>query len=308
MPDLRVYQIDAFTTTIGQGNTAVVVANAEGLSDRRMQKIARQFGSSETAFILPSQQQDHDIRIRFFTPTTEVPVCVHASVAAHYVLALERRFLGPCRQLTGAGVQRVFTAFHDDEIRVTLEQGSPTFSPPIEPDLAHRVLSALGANEFELDPLCPVQFASTGEGSLMIGLRRRETLQALKPNAIALTALTRDVAAGNFFAFTLDTPWDDDAFTWGRMFSPAIGIAEGPVTGNADGPLGAYLVKHGLIGVNAGYARYRARQVSPAGRSSWMDVLVGAEFGKPTAVRIQGHAVMRFKTTLPLRRSLRADR
>ena len=78
MNALRVYQVDAFTTQRYQGNSAGVVANAAGLGDQAMLEIARELNNSETAFILPARGGDHDVHVRFFTPTTEVPVCGHA--------------------------------------------------------------------------------------------------------------------------------------------------------------------------------------------------------------------------------------
>jgi len=85
----RLYQIDAFTNRPFSGNPAGVVANAEGLTEGQMQAIARELNNSETAFLLPPQGSDHDVQVRFFTPTTEVPICGHATISAHYVRALE---------------------------------------------------------------------------------------------------------------------------------------------------------------------------------------------------------------------------
>lgn len=299
MTDLRVYQIDAFTTTRYQGNPAGVVANADGLDETRMQDIARELNNSETAFILPPVGDDHDVRVRFFTPTTEVPVCGHATLSAHYVLALEGRAPGNTRQLTGAGIQQVGIREIDDDYVVTIEQNRPTFSSPLPADVVREVAAALGVDRSALDPRCPVEFASTGHGKLLIGLRERATLQQLTPDLARLAALSDVAGTKGYFAFTLDTPGDDEAYTWGRMFAPSIGIAEDPVTGNANGPLGAYLVKHGLIAVKEPSVRYRARQASAGGRGGWMDVTVGVESGTPVSVRIEGRAVMCFRTTLP---------
>ena len=299
MEPLRVYQVDAFTTRRYQGNPAGVVANAEGLDEARMQLIARELNNSETAFVLPAEGPDHDLRVRFFTPTTEVPVCGHATVAAHYVLALEGGGDGTRRQLTGAGVQRIDTVAEDGDYRIAIEQNPPLFHPPLPPALAAEVAAALGIGTGALDPRCPVQFVSTGHGKLLVGLRDRATLQALQPDAARLAALGPRVDSRGFFAFTLDTPPDDEAYTWGRMFAPGIGIAEDPVTGNANGPLGAYLVRHGLIEASGGTVGYRARQTSGNGRSGWMDVTVRVEAGEPVGVRIAGRAVLCFRTSLP---------
>ncbi|MFC5570673.1 PhzF family phenazine biosynthesis isomerase [Lysobacter yangpyeongensis] len=299
MTDLRVYQIDAFTTKRYQGNPAGVVANADGLSDTRMQEIARELNNSETAFVLSPLRDDHDVRVRFFTPTTEVPVCGHATLSAHYVMALEGRPPGRYRQLTGAGIQYVRVAEVDDDYLVAIGQGRPSFSPPLPDQIAADVVAALGVDHSALDPRCPLQFVSTGHGKLMIGLRKRATLQRLAPDVARLAALSEAAGTRGYFAFTLDTPDGDEAYTWGRMFAPSIGITEDPVTGNANGPLGAYLVKHGLIAVEDGCARYRARQIAANGRGGWMDVTVAVESGSPVSVQIEGRAVMCFRTRLP---------
>ena len=80
MDEPRLYRIDAFTTEPGRGNPAGVVTHADALDEARMQAIAREMGFSETAFVLRASGDDHDVRLRFFTPTTEVPVCGHATV------------------------------------------------------------------------------------------------------------------------------------------------------------------------------------------------------------------------------------
>lgn len=299
MDALRVYQIDAFTTHRYQGNPAGVVANADGLDEARMQLIARELNNSETAFILSPRDDSHDVHVRFFTPTVEVPVCGHATVAAHYVLALEGGSTGWRRQLTGAGVQRIGTTAEDDGFRIAIEQGAPSFEPPLAPDLVVDLADALGIGSDALDPRCPPQFVSTGHGKVLIGLRERATLQALVPDAARLLQLGPRAGSKGYFAFTLDTPDGDDALTWGRMFAPGIGIAEDPVTGNANGPLGAYLVRHGMLDRSDGERRYRARQATGDGRGGWMDVAVRVEGGEPTHVRIEGCAVECFRTTLP---------
>ena len=74
-----------------------------------MQKIARELNNSETAFIFnnlaKNHQENYDVHIRFFTPTNEVPICGHATIAAHYVRAIENQFNNKTVfQKTGAGI------------------------------------------------------------------------------------------------------------------------------------------------------------------------------------------------------------
>ena len=89
MKTLNVYQIDSFTKEKFKGNPAGVVLNAGGLNEKQMQVIARELNNSETAFLFPSDGNDCDGVIRYFTPKIEVPTCGHATIAAMYAKALE---------------------------------------------------------------------------------------------------------------------------------------------------------------------------------------------------------------------------
>lgn len=292
MNALRLYRIDAFTTRRGEGNPAGVMTGAEGLDAARMQAIAHRLGYSETAFVLPPRSDDHDLHIRYFTPSVEVPVCGHATVGAHFALALEGAALGMRRQLTGAGIQQVETLRRGDETLVRMRQNPPAFAEPLAPSLVRELVSALGIDEGDLDPRGPVQFVDTGHGKLLVPIRSRVRLRALRPDMARLAALNECAGTRGYFVFTLDAQDNDDAHAHGRMFAPGIGIDEDPVTGNANGPLGAYLVRHGLIAANGPQVRFRARQQTGAGRGGFIDVEVDVTAGEPVSVTIEGHAVL----------------
>mgnify|MGYP000997145884 FL=1 len=105
MKKYRIYQIDSFTRRKFHGNPAGVVPHADGLTEEQMQRIARELNNSETAFIFSSASPDYDVEVRFFTPTMEVPLCGHATIAAHYVRAVEGDAVsGRVRQKTKAGI------------------------------------------------------------------------------------------------------------------------------------------------------------------------------------------------------------
>lgn len=87
MANYQVYQVDAFTTTKFAGNPAGVVLAADTLTTTQMQQIARELNNSETAFICQPTDEHADLRVRFFTPTQEVPFCGHATIAAQYIHA-----------------------------------------------------------------------------------------------------------------------------------------------------------------------------------------------------------------------------
>ena len=90
METRRVLLVDAFTDEPLAGNAAGVVPNAEGLSEERMGRVAAELGASETAFLTePSTDSDADRRVRYFTPTTEVDLCGHATVASYAALTAD---------------------------------------------------------------------------------------------------------------------------------------------------------------------------------------------------------------------------
>ena len=84
------------------------------------------------------------------------------------------------------------------------------------------------------------------------------------------------------------------------MFAPAIGILEDPVTGNANGPLGAYLVKHGLVEHDNSLFSFTGAQGEAIGRSGTVDVKVKIENGQPVQVKIGGKAIIVFKTQIEI--------
>lgn len=298
----RVYQVDAFTRECFKGNPAGVVPDANGLSDAKMQAIARELNNSETAFIFHPSAADHDVHIRFFTPTTEVPICGHATVAAHYVRAIEEHVTaGTVRQLTGAGVLDVdIEQMEDDDFRIWMRQRAPIFGPVLSGEDQSRLLAALGIAEGDLGT-GPIEIVSTGHSKVMVPLRSRALLNGLNPNLHALSLISKDIGCNGFHLFTLADP-DEDILAHGRMFAPAIGIAEDPVTGNANGPLGAYIVRHQLIPVDlwrAGLSCWM-RQGETMGRPGRVRVEVGVDPKSltPISVRIGGEAVLVFGTKM----------
>src|SRR5450432_1555840 len=105
---LRIFQVDAFTSTRFTGNPATVVLDADGQSDATLLGVAREFSHAEVAFVFAASGPDHDIRLRFFNARGEAPFVGHATVAAHAVLlALGRRTVGVCRQHCGIGIVEV---------------------------------------------------------------------------------------------------------------------------------------------------------------------------------------------------------
>jgi len=217
----RVFQVDAFTREPFAGNPAGVVLEADGLSERQMQLIARELNNSETAFIHRAPPgEDCDVHVRFFTPTREVPICGHATIATHYVLAKttnssSQRVL----QKTGVGILPVDVVRTDSDYEIVMTQGPIELGTRIEGTPLSLLLSALRLRESDLDVRCPIQIASTGHSKVMIGIRSRSTLDGLAPDLSILSDLSNSIGCNGYFVFTFDS--DDPAIlVHGRMFAP----------------------------------------------------------------------------------------
>jgi PhzF family phenazine biosynthesis protein len=255
-----------------------------------MQLIARELRHSETAFLLTSD--DSDVRIRYFTPTVEVPICGHATVAAHYVRA---NVLGlgnsTVWQTSLAGRHRVDIEATGNDYRISLEQGVPGFEPPLEGAIRGAIIDALHLSEDDMLAGLPIQVATTGHSKVMIPLKPEVDLDALFPELQALTAISQQIGCNGFFPFQI-RPGENA--TDGRMFSPAIGIVEDPVTGNANGPMGAWLVHHGLMAHDGKTLRVQGHQGRALGRDGIVDVTVTIRDNQPEKVTITGSAVILF--------------
>lgn len=294
----RIYQVDAFTAKRFAGNPAGVVPNADGLTEAQMQALARELNNSETAFILSPNAPDHEVWIRFFTPTTEVPSCGHATIAAHYVRATEQR-LPTCAvtQKIGIGILPVEIRKESDDYRIVMTQGAIEFSPPLSAKLKKMLLAALRLSGSDIDSRCPIQIVSTGHSKVLIGIRSQDTLDAMQPDLARMAELSCVLECNGYFVFAL-SPASAGALAHGRMFAPAIGIAEDPVTGNANGPLGAYLVKHRLAKTDRNTLQFSAVQGEAMGRPGTVDVEVAIADGQPVRVKVGGRAVVVFQAEI----------
>lgn len=300
MKKRTIYQIDSFTKEKFKGNPAGVVINADGLSDYQMQQIARELNNSETAFLFPPDSTDCDGVIRYFTPNTEVPICGHATIAAMYAKATEEK-LDSCilRFKTKVGILPFEIINKDEDYQILMTQGSFELSPAFDRVVTQKMITALGLEPSDIDEKCPIQIASTGHSKVMIGIKSREKLNSLSPNYADLALLSKEINCNGYFVFTFDSD-DNDILTYGRMFAPAIGINEDPVTGNANGPLGGYLIQNKIVAFNKNKFEFNGRQGEKIDRLGVIKVKVNIEDDKPSLIQIKGDAVVVFRTEIEI--------
>lgn len=300
---VRVFQVDAFTRTLFTGNPAGVVLDAECLSDEEMLAIARELNNGDTAFVLPSEGSDHDLRVRFFTPRTESGFVGHSTVATHYVLSARPGAPRRLRQKTRAGIVDVEIRGDGVDRRIAVRQPAPPLGRELNERERLAVLDALALSSADLDPRFEMRIVGGAAGGartrLLIGVRGPQQLKAMKPDMARLNTLSAQLGASGHFVFTTDSNVEG-CLTLSRMFCPAIGIPEDPVSGNAHGLLGAYLLHHGLLAREADRAAFSGAQGRFLQRPGKIDVELEFADGALSGVWIIGSAALVFETTIAL--------
>lgn len=280
--------VDVFTEAVGFGNRAGVVLDARGLDCVAMQAIAAAADATETAFGVPASGNDHDLEVRYFSRTRELPLCGHATLGFHYVRARRLDLASQTlRVRTGAGVLPIDIERLERDHRIVMTLAAPRIVETLAPAAVSNVCAALGLDERDLATGLPMQVVTCGHAKVMVPIRRHAALDALRPDRASLVAIGTGV-----FAFTLDRRRSDVLYH-GRMFAPATGVDEDPVTGNANGPAGYYLARHGILPCAPdGELRYRAVQGEAMGRPGIVEVILHRAAGDVVKVQITGAATI----------------
>lgn len=294
---MRIFQVDAFTRTRFAGNPAAVVLDADGIGDATLAAIAREFCQAEVAFVSAATAADHDVRLRFFNTRKESPFVGHATIAAHAVLlAVGRRSSGVVRQHSGTGIIEVRIAAAAESV-IEFRQAAPVLDAPLPAGSISRIAAALRLPASGMHDILPTCIARRGTTRLLIPVADMHALDALTPDFVELIALGRELGADGFFAFTVERSADRWS-TESRMFCPALGIPEDPVSGNAHAMLAAYLWRFARFEPQAaGFIGRQGRHVNRPG-----EVRVGIESadGRLVAAHIGGAAVIVSEGTLAL--------
>jgi PhzF family phenazine biosynthesis protein len=286
---LRIFQVDAFTRTRFTGNPASVVLDADGQSDAALMSIAREFAHAEVAFVSAATAPDHDVRLRFFNARKEAPFVGHATIAAHTVLlALGRRGMGVCRQHSGTGIIEVRVHEQSGTV-VEFRQTMPELDAPLPFKTTLRVAEALRLPATQLHEVMPARVARKGSTRLLVPVGHARALDALTPNFDTLIALGNELNVDGFFVFAVNRS-PEELSTDSRMFCPALGIPEDPVSGNAHAMLASYLWELGQFGKNS--TAFTGRQGGQMNRPGEVSVKLEIDHGNLLAAHIGGSAVI----------------
>ena len=282
----RYLHYDVFTDRRFGGNQLAVFPEAAGLRAETMQQIAREIGFAETTFVTNAERPDTDVRMRIFTPGTEMPMAGHPVVGSTFALARGGRIAeGRADWVFGLNIGPIAVSMEWSGAQLAfawMTQRKPEFGPTFD-DLG-KVAAALGLTEKDLRATgLPVQQVSCGVPFVFVPLATREAVDRCVPDTRLL-----DFEA---YVFTTDRAGATDAATtYSRMFAPVLGVFEDPATGGASGPLGSYLVRHALV--RPGDARWILNlQGVKLGRPSWIHISIESSSGEISRVRVGGTSV-----------------
>lgn len=243
---LKVYKVDSFTKDDVGGNSAGVVLEGQDFTDDNMQIIAKRLNFSETAFLIPAANEEeklsYDYEVRFFTPTEEVDLCGHATIAMFFTLAklgLLKKEVKRLKQKTKAGILGIDISL-DNNITVMMEQAKPKFyDKSLNLDIICRILN-LHIDNIGFENLKP-QVVSTGLKDILVPIKNEEKLKEINIDENLLIEYSRKLGVIGIHAFTKHNTNKDEFIV--RNFAPAVGIPEESATGTSNGALLAYLIK-----------------------------------------------------------------
>lgn len=228
-----VYVAVAFSKDAKGGNKAGVVLGRSELTSVQKAAIAKEMGYSETAFVLDSDKAD--FKLQYFTPTEEVPLCGHATIAAFSTLKLLNMLDKPdCTIETEAGFLNIH--IKDDGL-ILMEQNRPAYLEVLDSD----IFTGCIERNF-IDHRFPIQIVSTGLNDVMLPVDSVEHLEQLSPDFEMIANMSKEKEVVGVHAFTMIKESDVTAIC--RNFAPLYGIDEESATGTANCALACYLFKY----------------------------------------------------------------
>jgi trans-2,3-dihydro-3-hydroxyanthranilate isomerase len=285
---------DVFTDTALAGNQLAVFPDGSHLTPEQMQAIAREMNFSESTFVLPAERPDTDVRMRIFTPALEMPMAGHPTIGSTFALAhtgaiaqtRERFVFG-----LNIGPTPVDLEWDGPALRFAwMTQRNPEFGPAVVDRAA--VAALLGVDRDDLHPDLPAQKISCGVPYMLVPLRDRAAVDRVSVNASefktfnAASGLAPEAA---LFVFSISGQPDETVYS--RMLAPQFGVAEDPATGSASGPLGCYLVRHGVVSGGAARHIISAQGVAMQ-RPSRIYIAIEGTASAITNVKVGGTAVL----------------
>jgi len=286
----RYFTCDVFTDTRFGGNPLAVLPEAEGLTDRQMQQIAREFNFSESTFVFASSS--HTRRVRIFTPTMEVPFAGHPNIGTAFVLASA----GELGEIGDHKVVRFEEAAGPVPISVKRVDGSGIWcelAAPQELSLGSEVPAEPVARALSLDAEDLVtrthrpMVASVGLPFVFVEVVDRRALSRARVDMRAVDEIAARELPPDIHVYTRS---GDEFDIRARMFAPRDGVPEDPATGSANCAL-VGLLTH-CMDEAQGEFRWRIAQGVEMGRPSILEARSEKREGRVVGTWIGGRSVL----------------
>ena len=280
------YITDVFGQEKYSGNQLATFLHCENLSDREMQKIAREIDFSETTFVVSDHPRNNGYDVRIFTPAAEIDFAGHPTLGTAFVIQ---------RYLIGQPVEQVVLNLRVGQVPVRfpvasadsmlwMQQAEPTFGPQLETTMLAQVLS-IASSDF--DERWPVAQVSTGLPHIIVPLKSLAALKRARIVRERYDALVQQTWAKAVLVFS-PQGYSDTHNVSVRMFADYYGVPEDPATGSGNGCLAAYLVKHRYFATSS--INLRVGQGFEIGRPSIL-ALQAAEAQGHISVNVGGQVI-----------------
>lgn len=286
----RYLQYDVFTDKPLAGNQLAVFTETAGLSAEEMQAMTRETKFSECTFVQPPEAAGTDVRLRIFGPANEMQFAGHPVIGSTFALADDGVIAPGRKEFTfglGIGPTLVELEWQGERLQFAwMTQQKPTYGP--EFPTASLLAAALGLDPAAIRPKTPPQEVSCGSPFMFVPLVSRAAVDhaVIDARAAAAAFETAKLTRRGLFIFTTE-PGPDGATVYSRM----MGANEDPATGSASGPLGCYLVKHGLVPSDRAGSMVSAQGVK-MGRPSRIHIRIDLSAGEISRVRVGGTSVL----------------
>jgi trans-2,3-dihydro-3-hydroxyanthranilate isomerase len=273
---------DVFTDQPFSGNQLAVFPDAQGLSDRAMQAIAREFNFPETTFVLPPW------RVRIFTPKAELPFAGHPTVGTAAVLTRVRKLDLPTTLVLeeGIGPVPVEVAMRGAHLHAQFTIEKPVETPAQRPERS-AVAAALSLPEAAV---LEAWFASGGVRFCFARLADKAAVDRAQLDRAAWAKHFREAWSSQIYFFT------GDVDVYARMFAPAYGIEEDAATGSAAVALAGVLAARRSQG--EGIFNWRIEQGVAMGRPSRLEASAEKQEGRVVRVKVGGTTVVSAEGTM----------
>lgn len=265
---MKMFIAGAFSKNGTGGNIAAVCLLGEALTQSQKAAIAKDLGYSETAYVSTGKSS---FKLEYFTPTEEVPLCGHATIAAFLVM----------REKLELNKDRYIIETKSGDLAVTLEknivfmeQNTPVFSDTISKHALEKC--------FDIEVACdklPIKIGSTGLRDIILPVKSLEVLEIMKPNFDEITAISRTYDVVGVHAFSIA-----EQRVVCRNFAPLYGIPEESATGTSNCVLAGYLWRYS----DAKKDEYVFEQGYALGKPSEITVRLSTNGDEITGVSVGG--------------------